>query len=164
MKDENIDLLGCSDGFHHFRQNNPVAMNTFFMIGKIEHLRKISFKDIKLGWNNGNFVNSYDLTFKSEYLNDFNYPHEKMDDAKYNDFEPYYAFHWGMKDMGLKFDYLYPYFDDRFKSTNPRITKESKDICIHMWYTREWDSELDVFGMTNINRYNTIEKYLNDQQ
>ena len=43
MESESIDLMGCSDGYHHFRQNNPVAINTFFMIGKVEHLEKIDF-------------------------------------------------------------------------------------------------------------------------
>ncbi len=30
MEDDNIDLLGCPDGYHHFRGANPVALNTFF--------------------------------------------------------------------------------------------------------------------------------------
>lgn len=32
-----------------------------------------------------------------------------------------------------------------------------------MWYTRQWNSEMDVFGMKNIDRYNKIEKYLNEK-
>jgi hypothetical protein len=162
MESEGIDLLGCSDGYHHFRQNNPVAINTFFMIGKIEHLRELDFSDIRIGWNGGSYINSYGLHFKEEYLKDFQYNHKKMADCKYNDFEPYYAFQWKMKEMGLKFDYLYPHFDERFKSTNPRLNEDSGDIGIHMWYTRQWNFEMDVFGMKNIDRYNKIEKYLND--
>jgi hypothetical protein len=162
MELEGIDLLGCSDGYHHFRQNNPVAINTFFMIGKIEHLRELDFSDIVIGWNAGSYINTYELHFKEEYLKDFQYNHTKMADCKYNDFEPYYAFQWKMKEMGLKFDYLYPHFDERFKSTNPRLDESSDDIGIHMWYTRQWNSHMDVWGMSNIDRYNKIEKYLND--
>lgn len=67
-----------------------------------------------------------------------------------------------MKELGCKFDYLYPYFDDRFKSTNPRLTKNSEDIGIHIWYTRCWNSTMDVFGMPNNLRYDEIEKFLNN--
>lgn len=162
MESDNIDLLGCSDGYHHFRQNNPVAINTFFMIGKVEHLKSLDFSDIKIKWNGNSYINNYNLHFKKEYLIDFKYNHNKMADCKYNDFEPYYAFQWKMKDMGLKFDYLYPHFDEIFKSTNPRLDEQSKDIGIHMWYVRQWNSNMDVWGMKNIDRYNKIEKYLND--
>jgi hypothetical protein len=162
MESEGIDLIGCSDGYHHFRQNNPVAINTFFMIGRVGNLKDINFNDIKIDWNGNSYINNYNLHFKMEYLDDFEYKHNKMADCKYNDIEPYYAFQWKMKNTGLKFDYLYPHFDDRFKSTNPRLDENSKDIGIHMWYTRQWNSEMDVWGMKNIDRYNKIEKYLND--
>jgi hypothetical protein len=69
---------------------------------------------------------------------------------------------WMLKEAGRKFYYLYPHFDDRFKSTNPRIEKDSKDIAIHMWYTRQWNSDMDVWGLPNIERYNRIEKYINE--
>lgn len=67
-----------------------------------------------------------------------------------------------MKEMGCKFDYLYPFFDDRFKSTNPRLEKDSDDIGIHMWYTRNCDSNMDVWGLPNVERYNLVEKYINE--
>jgi hypothetical protein len=108
MELENIDLLGCSDGYHHFRQHNPVAINTFFMIGKVEHLKDLDFKDIKFKWNDDSYINNMNLHYKEDYLKDFNYKHEKLSDFKFDNFEPYYAFLWKMKDMGLKFDYLYP--------------------------------------------------------
>lgn len=40
------DLLGCSDGYHHYRGANPVAINTFFMIGRVEDIKKVD-KDLK---------------------------------------------------------------------------------------------------------------------
>jgi hypothetical protein len=158
MEVDNIDMMGCSDGYHHFRQNNPVAINPFFMIGKIEHLKDLDFKNIKFHYDGKDWINNHGILFKEEFSNDLDYKHEKFADAKFNNFEPFYAFLWKLKEMGLKFDYLYPHFDDELKSTNPRLNKESNDIGIHMWYTRQWSSEMDVFGVKNIDRYNKLEK------
>jgi hypothetical protein len=65
-----------------------------------------------------------------------------------------------MKELNLKFDYLYPHFDKTLKSTNPRINETSPDIGIHMWYTRQWNSDMDVHGLPNIERYNKVEEFL----
>jgi len=32
-----------------------------------------------------------------------------------------------------------------------------------MWYTRQWNSEMDVWGMKNIDRYIKLEKYLKNE-
>lgn len=160
MENNNIDILGCSDGYHHFRQHNPVALNSFYMVGKIKHLKDLNFNGIKFKWHNNSWINNYNIQYKEEYKKDFNYKHKKFRDCKFDDFEPYYAFMWKMKEMGLKFDYLYPHFDERFKSTNPRIDENSEDIGIHMWYVRRWYSNVDILGMTNKDRYDQIEKYL----
>jgi hypothetical protein len=67
-----------------------------------------------------------------------------------------------MKEVGCKFDYLYPHFDERFKSTNPRLKEDSIDIGIHMWYTRQWNTDMDVWGLPNIKRYELVEKFIKD--
>ncbi len=36
------DLIVCSDGYHHYRGVNPIAINTFLMYGKIEYIKKIN--------------------------------------------------------------------------------------------------------------------------
>ena len=77
--------------------------------------------------------------------------------------EPYYALLWKLKEGGKKFYYLYPHFDEGFKSTNPRIDSDSPDIAIHMWYTRTWDSPMDVHGVPNGERYRMVEEYLNSK-
>lgn len=160
MENDNIDLFGCSDGYHHFRQHNPIAINTFLMFGKVEHLKDLNFSDIKFQWIGDSYINSYNLHYKEIWGENFDYKHKKLSHCKFDNFEPYYAFLWKMKENGLNFDYLYPHFDDRFKSTNPRLNEESKDIGIHMWYTREWNSSMDVFGVKNIDRYNNLEIFL----
>ena len=67
-----------------------------------------------------------------------------------------------MKELGCKFDYLFPHFDNFYKSTNPRISENSEDIGIHMWYLRNWNESFDVCGEQNYIRYEKIEKYLNE--
>ena len=76
--------------------------------------------------------------------------------------EPYYAFLWKLKELGYKFNYLYPHFDERFKSTNPRISPDSPDIGIHMWYTRQWNSSELIHGMSNYERYQNVEKFIQE--
>ena len=168
MEDNDIGLLGCPDGYHHYRGANPVAINTFFMIGRVSDLKRLD-TDLKsveytLGTYDGKtyiWINNLDIKFKDEYKIDFNYPFESQGGSNFeNDHEPYYAFLWSMKEMGCKFDYLYPHFDERFKSTNPRISTDSPDIGIHMWYTRQWNSNMDVWGLPNIERYNKVEEYI----
>lgn len=166
---KNIDILGCPDGYHHFRGANPVAINSFLMIGKIDVLKKLNI-DLKSGKysismvnGNYNFINSFNLKFKDSYKDGFEYNFKKQSGCNFNnEQEPYYAFMWAMKDIGCKFGYLYPSFNEKFKSTNPRISENSNDIGIHMWYTRQWDSKMDVWGMPNIERYNLLEKHLNE--
>ena len=168
MEDNDIGLLGCPEGYHHYRGANPVAINTFFMIGRVSDLKRLD-TDLKsveytLGTYDGKtyiWINNLDIKFKDEYKIDFNYPFESQGGSNFeNDHEPYYAFLWSMKEMGCKFDYLYPHFDERFKSTNPRISTDSPDIGIHMWYTRQWNSNMDVWGLPNIERYNKVEEYI----
>jgi hypothetical protein len=168
MKSENIDLIGCPDGYHHYRGANPVAINTFLMFGRVRDIKRIntdlksmtfnltSFDNISYSWKN-----SKNIKFNDSYKSDFSYSFEEQGGSNFiNEHEPYYAFLWTMKELGCKFDYLYPHFDDRFKSTNPRVTKDSEDIGIHMWYTRQWNSFMDVHGLPNVERYNRLEKYI----
>jgi len=137
MEDNDIDIMGCSDGYNEYRGANPVAINTFMMMGKVEHLSKLNFDQIEFEYNKDGWVNNYELMFKESYKNDFNYTFKQTGGSNFKfQQEPYYAFLWTMKEMGCKFDYLYPYFDNRFKSTNPRLDENSDDIGIHMWYTR----------------------------
>jgi hypothetical protein len=167
----NIDLMGCSEGYHHFRGANPVAINTFFMIGRISDIKKIdndSLRNAKytiVTYNGGehSWLNSLDIKYKEQHAEDFHYPFDIQGGSNFKyEQEPYYAFLWSMKELGCKFDYLYPHFDVRFKSTNPRLEKESADIGIHMWYTRHWESSMDVHGVPNYERYQNIENYLNN--
>ncbi len=161
MELENLDLLGVPDGLHHYRGANPVAINSFFMIGRLDKLKLLDFSKIQFNYTQRGWVNNYGLIFKDCYKKDWTYKFKEIGSSNFNfEQEPYYAFMWSMKEIGCKFDYLYPHFDDRFKSTNPRLSDGSNDIGIHMWYTRNWDSDMDVWGMKNKDRYSLVENYI----
>jgi hypothetical protein len=162
MEAEGTDVIGVSDGYFQFRAANPVAINSFLLIGRIKFLKNLNFSQIQFGYHpQFGWQNNYGLKFKEEYKKDFNFKHEIQAGSNFLfEQEPYYAFLWSLKELGCKFDYLYPYFDDRFKSTNPRITKDSPDIGIHMWFIRNWNNTENIHGLTNQERYRRIEKHL----
>jgi len=172
MDSESIDLIGCPDGYHHFRGANPVAINTFLMFGRVDDIKRINTDLKNMRFNLTSFdgstyswQNSYGIRFKESYKSDFNYQFDKQGGSNFiNEHEPYYAFLWTMKELGCKFDYLFPYFDERFKSTNARLTTDSPDIGIHMWYTRNWHETFDVHGLPNRERYERVEKVLLDNK
>lgn len=159
MEDNNIDLIGVPDGMHHYRGANPVAINTFLMFGRVKKLESLNFANIQFAYTQLGWINNYNLMFKQTYKNDWEYNFRDNGGSNFDfEQEPYYAFLWAMKENGSKFDYLYPHFDERFKSTNPRLTEDSPDIGIHMWYTRQWNTNMDVWGLPNIKRYELVEK------
>jgi hypothetical protein len=113
-------------------------------------------KNGKYSWEN-----SAGIKMKLKYKENFEYNHKIQGGFDFDcEQEPYYSFIWTMKELGCKFDYLFPYFDDTYKSTNTRISENSKDIGIHMWYLRNWNESFDVWGDPNNIRYEKIENYL----
>jgi len=161
MENQNVDLLGVPDGYHHYRGANPVAINTFLMFGRVESLKKVNFSNIMFGYGQNGWANNFGIAFRESYMDGFEYKHRQQGGSNFAfEQEPYYAFLWTMKELGCRFSYLYPHFDEMFKSTNPRIDEFSEDIGIHMWYTRQWSSSEDIHGMTNAERYAEVEKHL----
>lgn len=165
MESEGIDLLGVPDGLHHYRGANPVAINSFLMFGRVDKLKNIDLTDIRFHLTQSGWSNNLNLSFKDEYKSEWCYNFLKIGEPNFEyEQEPYYAFMWVMKEIGSKFEYLFPRFDDYLKSTNPRIDEDSNDIGIHMWYTRQWNSNMDVWGLPNIERYNRLENKLKDDR
>lgn len=170
MEDEDYSLSAVSDAYHHYRGANPVAINSFFLVGRVKDVLDLnldidglSFRHYPVeGWrNNLGIVYSED-----KHRKEFSYPHEVFGNSENCSYEqePYYMILWMLIERGKKFYYLYPHFDERFKSTNPRISKDSPDIAVHMWYTRFWSSDMDVHGMPNSARYEKVEEYLNSKK
>lgn len=169
MESEGYTLSAVSDALHHYRGANKVAVNSFFMIGNKEDFMDVNFDymDIEFYLTENGWRNSKEILFNPEkHSRGFNYPHEIMHNSENPNYEqePYYALLWKLKEDGKKFYYLFPHFDERFKSTNPRINSDSPDIAIHMWYTRFWENPMDVHGLPNSERYRRIEQYLNNKK
>lgn len=163
LKKNEIDFAGCSDCLFPYRHGNPIAFNSFYMVGYIEDLRKFESRLSTLDyWSIGtcSWMNSESITFKDCYIENPNKPDIKHECNYEKEYEPYYSFMWSMKKAGCKFYYLYPHFHDALKSTNPRISEEREDIGIHMWYLRDHDRDFDVLGLANHQRYELLEKYL----
>lgn len=167
MEREDFHISAISDGYCHFRGNNPIAMNSFFMVGRVSDLKffDIDPNQIKFQYSDIGWINNMGIHYEDDFSKDFEYPHNKACDQSWGQIEgePYYVFLWLMKRNGRRFYYLYPRFDDRFKSTNPRVEEGRDDIGIHMWYTRNWNSQMDVHGLPNIERYLLVENYLENQ-
>jgi hypothetical protein len=168
MERENISLSAVSDAYHHYRGANGVAINSFFMIGNKKDFLDLEFDYENMGFylTDSGWKNNKGIIFdKNKHSIGFSYPHEIFGNGENPSYEqePYYALLWKLIENGKKFYYLYPHFDERFRSTNPRIDSDSKDIAIHMWYTRLWESPMDVHGIPNHERYRRIEQYLNSK-
>jgi hypothetical protein len=166
MEDEGITLSAVSDGYHHYRGANPVAINSFFMVGNVDHFNDLNFdtREVTFEHNVDGWRNNKGIIYNADrHRSDFVYPHEIMENGENCSYEqePYYMILWMLKEKGRKFNYLYPHFDERFKSTNPRVNKDSDDIAIHMWYTRQWESSMVVHDTPNSFRYNAVEEYIN---
>jgi len=167
MDSEGFSLSAVSDGYNHYRGANPVAINSFFMVCNADDIRELDFniETINFTLTPNGWRNNLGIIFNKEiHRKDFEYPHKIMVNGENTEYEqePYYMILWMLKDKGKKFYYLYPHFDDHLKSTNPRINEESPDLAIHMWYTREWKSDMTVHGIHNIERYNRLQKLLKE--
>ena len=167
MEEENIGISAISEAYCHFRGNNPVAFNSFFLVGRVKDLLDINidFKSVTFSHDGNNWSNSLGIKFKESYLEDFEYVHEKAwpyDNIK-SEAEPYYLFCWLMKEKKIKFYYLYPHFDTNLKSTNPMIDVNSKEMAIHMWESRNMDSDKEFYGLTAKQRFDNIKNFLKEK-
>lgn len=166
IEKNDYSLYGISDGYDPFRGANPIALNSYYMVGKISDIEElnINLNTLHFSLTESGWKNNLNLYYKDKYLENFRYPHDIREDRKnpnyYYSQEPYYIIFWMLLEKRKKIGYLYPKFDERFKSSNPKINKNSPDIGIHMWYSREWRGDMDVFGMKNNERYKKVFEYL----
>ena len=165
MEEEGTTLAAVSDGYNHYRGANAVAVNSFFMVVRADHVNELGLdpSDLRIGYSSAGWTNHLGLSFdRTRHAYDFSYPHEIMGNGSNTSFEqePYYMMLWMLKERGRKFRYLYPRFDDHLKSTNPSIDADSPDIAIHMWYARQCEHPMDVHGVPNNERYRRLGEML----
>lgn len=132
------DLIGTPDSDVPYREDvNNVAMNSFFMMGRVDSLQDINVPEVrKLRFNPEIHASRANVVYKGSKP----------------DFEPYYGFFWHLLNNNKRFKYLDVRFDERFRSSNPRLGSNYSDICMHLWYSRVWRQHED--------RYNAAKEYL----
>jgi hypothetical protein len=165
MEEEGTTLAAVSDGYNHYRGANAVAVNSFFMVVRTDHVNELDIRlsDLRIGYSDKGWTNHLGLRYDpARHGSDFVYPHEIMVNGSNTaiEQEPYYMLLWMLKDRGRKFRYLYPRFDGHLKSTNPRIDEGSPDIAVHMWYARQCDQAMPVHGVPNSERYRRLSEIL----
>mgnify|MGYP007071570912 CR=1 FL=1 len=146
MKNSEYDCAGVPDAHFNFRQNTNLVYNSFFMVFKHKSLLKLKGYNYK------------GLKFDTKYIDNVKHVHNYPlpNGYKHGDFEPYYDFMWALHENNFKLYFLYPYEDNEFITTNPKIDKQSDYIGIHMWYSRIWNSDYVVHGIPNNERYKKV--------
>jgi hypothetical protein len=137
-----VSLIGPADVVSGVRNNNPYALNSFLLIGKIADLKDIWTK--------------YDLTLSFNKLVESGHvPEQKMT----HEAEPYYNFFWNYRFKHLKIGFLSTSMNSRLKCTQ-LLCENGQVFGFHMWLTRNWNDNLSFHGIPNIERYKMVKKYL----
>ncbi len=141
MEKNDYALAGPTDTMWPIRGGNPHALNSFFMIGKIQDLKEI--------WNDYEF----NLLFKDLQLPIPEVPEEKIED------EPYYNFFWNYLKHNKK---IYPIKTGFYEPTNSTtlLYNDNEIFVHHMWYTRRWYTNEKFVNLTHRKRYLSMKKML----
>jgi hypothetical protein len=122
-------LAGVPDAGFALRDFNSVALNPFFMIGN--RLKLLNVLQRFPQWRQFRFSDKYKAAGSIV-------PHPN--------YEIFYGLFWAVLEAGGKFNYLTPIDDYHFADSqrqNPatmvRITPTSRDLALHMWYSRKSD-------------------------
>jgi hypothetical protein len=160
MESEGSVIAGIPDANFHWRDYSSICVNPFFMVGKVKEITEASTKPYRHLTCTEDHIKDY----TDKIVNDSNNTGYKPGPLRVSDYEPFYCFFYNLFNHGYRFTYLYPYDDFRFSndegklpSTNVRVSSDGVDICIHMWYTRQWESP------ENLPRYTKLEKFINEQ-
>ena len=144
LERDNLSLIGPSEVIEKIRGENPMALNSFFMIGKISDLKTVFLQ--------------FDLNLRFKDLNISLAPIEK----EKIEYEPYYVFFWNYYQKGFKIDFLNTGFHQQYHCTT--LLDDSNDIwALHMWLTRYWNRSIDFCGMPNRDRYLLVRSYLKEK-
>lgn len=144
LENEQVSLIGPPDVIDQIRGENPLALNSFFMIGKIVDLRTV--------------FDHFDPTLAFKDL-DVAKPFMKNQGGEA---EPYYPFFWNYYRQGLRITFLKSAFDPAFCCT-ALLDNTGNNWALHMWYTRQWSSRMDFCGRQNRKRYQVVGDYLKQQ-
>jgi len=143
LEEDDIDLIGSSDVVSRIRGENPIAMNSFFMLGKISTLIKV--------------MEDYDINLKFSDLGiNLDSP---IEDYKI-EYEPYYDFYWNYLKKGFRFKYIPSNYNEDFSCT-ALLTTQGEVWAYHMWFTRIWRRRKDyLHGVSQYDRYKRMGIFL----
>ena len=141
MESEGAVLIGPTDNMWPIRGANPNALNSFFMLGRIDALRDI--------WQNFEVT----LLFKDLKLPMPDVPEQEIET------EPYYNFFWNYLKQGYKIAHMKAGYSEQFNSTI-LLNGLGGIFAHHMWYTRHWYRNEKFVSLTHRQRYLAVKRHL----
>lgn len=151
-QDKGLVAAGIPDGGHYYREQNPAAVNLFFVVFRMAALRRVWQQQD--GWT----AASFRPEFSAEVLRQF--PSLDRSRISWNEAEPYYPLFWSLMSDGGRFLYLGEQLNRSRWSTRV-LAPHGEIIAEHLWYLRNWFSPSIMPGhdCPNIARY---EQFLAD--
>lgn len=154
MEKNNATIAGVPDAFYEMRGFNEVALNPFFMLGDVKKVLEVIQQP---NWRRFIFQERYYDTAKYSWN-----PLTRQADRRWENYEIFYCFFWAVLEKGHKIHYLFPRVNDDFRNDNHqlpatcvRVTSDTSDIVLHMWYSRQWNDH------QNLSRYLKLQTFLN---
>jgi hypothetical protein len=138
MEEAGAAVAGVPDSFYVPRPFNELAMNPFFLL--VERGRMLEAMKHVRRWR--------DLRLRPEWFDRARYPWTPDVRRTALEYEPFYCFFWLFYEAGLELLYLYPHEDVRFANergefpaTTVRLAPAAPDVCVHLWYSRDWETD-----------------------
>ncbi len=151
MNENGCQIAGPPDAWHHYRNYNPMALNSFFMACS---------REVVLAWQKRTHI----PRFRREWIEEIPWPEPKLNPGVFDTeadpmtwksgaVEPYYGFFWVLKEAGIRFRYLPVGFVQELA-----VSTLLDSSIWHAWYLRERhsDKQLDSHGCPNRERYDRI--------
>ena len=137
MAETGSAVAGVPDHFYSPRNFNELAMNPFFLVVDREQMVR-AMRRVRR-WRR--------LRLRPEWFERARYPWNPDIRREAVEYESFYCFFWLFYESDMPLLYLYPHEDFRFANehgafpaTAVRLEPSSHDVCVHVWYSRQWDT------------------------
>lgn len=138
MEDTGSAVAGVPDAFFTPRPFNELAMNPFFLVVD----RTLMVRATRRHWRWRR------LRARPEWFDRAEYPWEPEIRRVAEEYECFYCFFYLFYAARMPLLYLYPHEDYRFANeegrhpaTVVRMEPGTPDACVHLWYSRQWDTD-----------------------
>lgn len=154
--DSSLVAAGIPDGGIYYRENNPAALNLFFVVFRASALCAAWKK--REEWPTLVFCEEYAASVREQcpYLDE-----RRID---WNEGEPYYPLFWSLMKQGGGFLYLREKLNGQRWSSLVCLPS-GELVAEHLWYLRQWFSEEVMPGhdCSNRSRYENVAAELRKQ-